>query len=1091
MHPGIRTSASLLLLFLLVPAGPGSVAGAQPLEVPGLQAEAVVVLDGEGIPHICGQSQQDAVFLQGYFHARDRFFQMDTLRRTFSGRLAELVGPAAVAQDVQFRTLGLDRAAAESWQAYQDRGLEESVAWLESYAAGVNAYLASHPLPPEYGALELTSAEPWTPLDSLVIAKGLAFGLSFDLRDVELTIQSAAYSAAGAALGFDGRSLLFEDVSRHAPFDDAISIPGALPQATTAAVAPRVPADRTAALARKFRDKALDVPRLARAFEGHHGDTGSNWWILSGEVTESGHPMLANDPHLSLDIPAIWYEAHLISSLEPRCGLDVDGEAALGVMPQGGETDERDVVLDENLDAGGVTFAGVPGVVLGCNQVACWGATVNPMDVTDVYQEVLVLDSETGLPSATIFEGQPEPLEIIPQTYLVNQPGNGVPDDLADAGVGPAEGGVTLVVPRRNRGPIVEIDASQDPPIGLSVQYTGWRATTELEAFRRFGLARNPSEFSTALQFFDVGSQNFAYADVEGNVAYFTSAEMPIREDLQTLGAPDGGIPPYLIRDGTHSLRHEWLPVENPQPTQSLDFEILPFAEMPQTVNPERGWVANANNDPIGTTLDNNPLNQLRPGGGLYYLSPGYVSLRMGRIDRVLEEILADGPADVADMEALQANNELLDAELVVPFVLDAFARASAADADAALRELADDASVAEAVARLAEWDFGTPTGLEEGYDPDDAPGALDAPSAPEIADSVAATIWSATRGQLVRTVIDDTLESLGLGDFLPGSRLAYAAVAHHLRTFGENRGMGASGVNFFPGPLSPGENRDLVLLGALRDALDLLASDGFAPAFGGSTEQDDYRWGKLHRIVFDHPLGGPFSIPPAGGFADVSPDLRGVARAGGYEAVDASSHSARADGAGEFMFGSGASRRFVGVLDPAGIDARQILPGGQSGVLGSPRYADQMERWLTNEYHPVLLSDDAVSAGAEEILFFERPRCVPGPETLCLHDRRFSVRLERESAGGELVPASVVPGFSSASGNFTFFGPENWEFLVKVLDGCALNGHYWVFASPATDVGWELVVEDTVSGESWSMSRPGGSAAPPITDTRAFATCP
>jgi penicillin amidase len=136
-----------------------------------------------------------------------------------------------------------------------------------------------------------------------------------------------------------------------------------------------------------------------------------------------------------------------------------------------------------------------------------------------------------------------------------------------------------------------------------------------------------------------------------------------------------------------------------------------------------------------------------------------------------------------------------------------------------------------------------------------------------------------------------------------------------------------------------------------------LLASDEFAPAFGNSQNVMDYRWGMLHRIVFDHPLGGPFNVPGtafAGGFTDLAPDLPGLARAGGFGAVDVANHSARADGLNEFMFGSGPSRRFYGVLDPAGIQAGNILPGGTNGIFLHPWYANQMGRWLTNQYHAV-----------------------------------------------------------------------------------------------------------------------------------------
>ncbi|MEM8934480.1 MAG: penicillin acylase family protein, partial [Acidobacteriota bacterium] len=584
----------------------------------------------------------------------------------------------------------------------------------------------------------------------------------------------------------DGLTLLFEDVNRHAPFDDRVSIPGFLADvATTPAKAASFKAPNTSAvaLAKAYLSKARDVPTLERAIDPSSHDAGSNWWLVAGDRSATGNPLIANDPHLALNTPSTFYEAHLVVSDQPGCGLTGD--------PAG----------NTSLDANGVSFAGVPGLVQGCNRTMCWGSTVNPMDVTDVYQETLVADPNLGLPVATVFEGQPEPMVIIPQVYNVNVIGDQQADNLVDAGIGPDQGGLTFVVPRRNNGPILQILGGGDEPLtGLSVAYTGWHGTLDIEAFRRFLTADSVEDFRDALQYFDVGSQNWAYADIHGNIAYFTSAELPIREDLQTLGAPAGGVPPFLIRDGTHTLPHEWMAVQNPQPNQSLGFEILPFDEMPQVVNPSAGYIANANNDPIGTTLDNNPLNQLRPGGGLFYLSPGYASLRQGRVDRELQEQLDEGPVTVDHLKAIQGNNQLLDAELIAPYVLAAFANANQPSAPAELQNLAADAGVAEAITRLMAWDFSSPTGIQAGYDPGDDPSNLPAPSADEIAHSIAATVWSAFRGQLVQDVIDGTLTSVGLGDFAPGGRQSYNAVANLLQSFDTNQGLGASGVPFFRG---------------------------------------------------------------------------------------------------------------------------------------------------------------------------------------------------------------------------------------------------------------------------------------------------
>ena len=928
--------------------------------VAGMLRPGTIEWDLNKVPHIIAQSDHDAIFLQGWVHTQDRFFQMDNLRRTFSGTLAELLGEAALPQDIQLRTLGLRRAAEESIRVLSGASLD----WIEAYTDGMNAYLASHSLPPEYAVLELTEAAPWVPLDTITISNGLAFGLAFDLRDINLTEALINFITAGAARGFDGSALFFDDLYRSAPFDPTVSIPNFLnqqgsrqPAANESSVrAPQIDYLRPEILEliQGYREKIAEIPILRDAYFGRR-KSGSNWWLASGELTASGSPILANDPHLSLDNPSTFYEIHLTATDSEQGPLNVTG----------------------------VSFPGGPGVILGCNDIICWDATVNPLDVTDVYQEVVL---STGLfPTDTLFDGVREPLVFIPQTYRVNQLGDGEFNNSANAAVGLLEGAVTAIVPRHNNAPIVAFTQAVDPPqlLGLSVQYTGFGATRELDALRLFQRAQKFSEFEEALQYFDVGSQNWGVASRFEGIAYYTSAEMPIREDLQKLQAPDGGIPPFLVRDGTHTLQHEWLGVENPQPEQSGPFEILPFAEMPQVVNPPKGYIINANNDPIGTTLDNDAFNTLRAGGGVLYLNPGYATgFRAGRIQRLMEEALgAPGNKFTFDqLKGFQANNQLLDAEVFTPFLLEAFQNAGQPQAPAALASLGSDAAITEAVGRLSAWDFSTPTGIEQGYDPGDDPINLSPPTEAEIGASVAATIYSVWRGQMVQAIIDDTLTGLGLVGLGPPSSLALAAIRNMLDNYTVQTGVGASGVNFFQDAeiADPLQARDLILLRSLRSALDLLASDEFAPAFGNSTDQTDYRWGYLHRIVFDHILGGPFNLPPGGGISDLGPALPGVARAGGLGAVDASSHSARADGLNEFMFGSGPVRRFIGAAGPD-IWAEQIIPGDQSGTPSEATGTTQLgpisnlEAWLTNQYRPLLLDLNLVIPRSFEFLAPER----------------------------------------------------------------------------------------------------------------------
>ncbi len=931
-------------------------ASAQTIDVPGLGDDVTVYTDADGIPTIVGETEADVTFVQGYLHARDRFFQMDFLRRVASGTLAELLGEGALANDIQLRTLGLRRAALATWSGLN----AEEKGWVKAYADGVNAWLATNPLPPEYGPLELTSAGSWSPVDSLAIGKLLAFQLSFDSSDADLTVQLLTYQGVGDFAGFDGTALFFQDIARVAPEDDRVSIPtwfadaGIIPvpggSAKSAAknIEPqiyRLPAgaEQLADTLKAHVDALQQLPVIGKSIARAEEPAGSNWFVVSGDVTASGYPILANDPHLGLEMPSTF-------------------------------TKENLVIRGEDVAVSGVAFAGTPLVIQGCNTHICWGSTVNSTDVTDYYQEQFLVNN-FGLPTHTIYNGEPEPVQYVFQSYFVNGVGDGEPDNVSRANVGYDAGGITFIVPRRNNGPIV---SQPSPTSGVSVQYSGWGPTYELATFRDWARAKNLEQFEEGLKNFTIGGQNFAYADVEGNIAYYTTGTVPLRADLQG-NTVDGGVPPFLIRDGSGALNHEWLPVDGEPVTRGINFAALPFEEMPQIVNPESGYIANANNDPVGTTLDNNALNQLRPGAnGIYYLGFEYPGLRQGRIDRVLQDLIASGdPITVDDIKALQANNQMLDAEIVVPFILEAFDNATAEGAWPGLAQFALSPAIQEAIGRLAAWDFSTPTGIPQGFDPGDDPMDLQAPDQAEIDASIAATIYSVFRGQAIANTIDGTLSAIGLQDVLPSSRIANRAFMNLLQSFDTNMGIGASGIPFFNVPDAPDMTtaRDVVLLASLNDALGLLASDEFAPAFGNSMNQDDYRWGLLHRIVFEHPLGvDPFNVPNGGGLTQVAPDLPGVARGGGYDVVDASGHSARADGLNEFMFGSGAARRVVAEMTPSGPAADEIIPGGRSGILLSPFYTNQLMRWLVHDYLPLDIGEAAAAGSAAQVETFTTP---------------------------------------------------------------------------------------------------------------------
>jgi penicillin amidase len=903
-----------------IPAGvSGASSAPRAVRLPGLVDAASVTRDVDGIAHIVATNSNDLFFLQGWVHAGDRLFQMDVTRRQASGTLAELLGQSALASDVQARTIGLRRAAERSLPTQSAEG----IAALRAYADGVNAWVDSHALPAQYAALQLTTFAPWTPVDSLVIGKAIAFDLSFDL-DLDLTVAAQTYQAVGAAAGFDGSAAFSQDLFRTKPFSDASTVPDAsVPSPSVAAPGTAARASGTGVpaaalrLARAYQGIAEKTPFLARAVDRSF-TFGSNEWAVAGRYTATGKPILANDPHLSLSTPSTFYPIALRSDR-----MDVQGEG----------------------------FAGTPYIILGQNRRIAWGATTNPMDVTDTYVEQIRPDPTSPSGLSTMYQGALEHVQAIPETFRYNARGVGRHDDVVTATSGvPA---ATLIVPRRNNGPIISLDRASG--VALSVQYTGFSATRELDTFRLFDEAKNLDDFQQALTYFDVGSQNWAYTDVDGHIAYVTSAEMPLREDLQA-GSVHGD-PPYLLRDGTGG--NEWLPATTRYPGQALPYEILPPQEMPHLVDPPAGFFVNANNDPAGTTLDNDPLNQVRPGGGIYYLNVGYDGFRAGRITEMLRAAIGSGHKLTAqDVSDQQADVALLDAEFFTPYLLDALARARASD-DPTLAALGRDPGVMEAVGRLAGWDHTTPTGIPQGFDASDVDGQLAAPSAAEVENSVAATIYAVWRGQYVGNVIDAHIAPYGLPQ--PDSDEAMKALKSLLLTFDARHGVGVSGLDFYavPGVTDPADRRDVLLLKSVSDALGLLAGPSFDGAFHGSTNQEDYRWGLLHRVVFGAVLGAPWSIPPAGGaFPDPLPGLSGLPTDGGFNTVDAASHSARAASLDAFMFGGGPVRRFVAQSGPGGMRSVSALPGGTSEDLGSPYYGNLLPRWLTNDTYPVRLRD-------------------------------------------------------------------------------------------------------------------------------------
>src|SRR5260370_18254214 len=282
----------------------------QMTQLAGMQKPGMVIREANGIPHVFALTLHDSLFLNGWLHAQDRLFQMDTNRRIASGTLGEVLGSGALSNDVQLRTFGLRRAAEASLAVY---GADARAA-LDAYTAGVNAFLQAHPgqLSPEYALLGITSIPPWTPVDSVAIGKLIALGLSFDL-DLDATVALISDQTAGKIVGFDGAKL-FTDTWRVAPFTKAATIP----DATGAGAAEPIRTNseisidtswikpETFGLLRAYREEIRDNETLMAAIDPER-HAGSNEWAIAPKNSATGNPLIATDPHLSLSEPPNFY----------------------------------------------------------------------------------------------------------------------------------------------------------------------------------------------------------------------------------------------------------------------------------------------------------------------------------------------------------------------------------------------------------------------------------------------------------------------------------------------------------------------------------------------------------------------------------------------------------------------------------------------------------------------------------------------------------------------------------------------------------------------------------------------------------------
>lgn len=901
--------------------------------ITGLTGPVDVVRDKYGMVHIYATNQDDAFRVQGYQVARDRTAQLELLRRSATGRLAELLGsfsPSLVDQDIVMRTIGLARPAKEMLAATTP----EIRASIDAYIDGISQFNArvrsgEEKLPAGMILLDPNAFQPWTPEDVIAVARLQALNLSYS-ADSEMALSSFVESVRGVMNGSSAdpklvaRAGFLNDVVRFAPLD-ATTVLGGYPTAATPKTLelvhqnPNAPvstfrASRELLEASRTFQTALNATRDL-AGGNHAGMTGSNNWIVGPKLSKTGHAMLANDPHLQLSAPAVFWNVH----------IKVDAQNPT-----------------DSLDFAGTAFPGLPAVILGFNENIAWGATTAFFDVTDVYQETLTPDG-TGV----VFKGAPVPFQKVTEKIEIN-------------GGSPLNYDV-LVVP--HHGPIVPTitpDHKVAPPTGkaLSVKWTGHKPTNDLASVFGMLRAKNVDDAYQALSSFAVGAQNWVVVDTSDNILYYAHALVPKRDKKAFAWDPAtfSGTLPGFVLPGDGSA--EWTD------------QFLEQAYLPQAKNPAKGFIVTANNDQVGTLLDNDPSNDKLPNGEPFYLSSFYTEgFRAGRITQRIET--AKSPLSVDDLADIQADaRSPIGARVTTELLkaIDAGLEEQATPgthADLAALVASDrwkNAPVAEIKDLLTRWGTDSDYYAASGINADDNKPSADPK---ENAASRATTIFNVWFGQMVTLTLGDELDKVGGSRGLETDRaLIYLLTSDKtkLKTFDATL---QDSILFDDLNTAPVETRSERAVHALLDTVDYLKT-----RLGADTTQ--WQWGRIHTLRFDAlvQLWGSLSIPPVGDA--VFPN--GFPRHGDAYSVDVATFGfpTKLDSSASYAYRFGPSQRFVTGMDPSAPVRKNVLPGGNVWDPASPHFRDEAERWRRNQNRPIPFTTAEVVDSAEQRVVYE-----------------------------------------------------------------------------------------------------------------------
>ncbi|MFX1298045.1 MAG: penicillin acylase family protein [Promethearchaeota archaeon] len=488
-----------------------------------LNGTVTIQFDEYGIPHIDATTDHDLFFTLGYLHAYNRLFEMDIFRRAAAGRLSEIID-SFVSTDKYFRILGFQRAALKA-VAYMQENQTEYYNILQVYSNGVNKFIDSlspTTLPFEYILLSI-NLEHWTPKDTILIKYLQTWELSSDFSDLDTTLLREKLPTEVYEELYPNYTLGME------PFQEPIIQKYITLSKESSSLSETIKAIKT-----------LENQRL-RLFGLKELGLGSNNWAVNGSKSTSGNPLLAGDPHLSYQLPSLWYEVHMMS--------------------------------DEGYNCSGVGFPGTPVILIGHNEHVAWSLTNIGSDAfVDFYEEMV-----NG--THYYFDGNWIPIDTYEEIINIKG-GSSISITVRETIHGPLITDHDIVTNVTKRG-YESVDISLKW-VGLNVDYTG-NFSNEMLALVRMNKADNFAEFNEGLRYFG-GMQNVVYADDSGTIAMTVCGIYPIRKQ-GIAGSPDGTLRGDVIQNGT-GVGEEW-------------DSLIPFNELPREVNPSRCWISSANQPSI------------------------------------------------------------------------------------------------------------------------------------------------------------------------------------------------------------------------------------------------------------------------------------------------------------------------------------------------------------------------------------------------------------------------------------------------------------------------------------------------------------